>query len=57
MFIGGDGVSLLCIRDVGAELSVEFVKVNCTVSGLCGGNISFKVYGEVGVIAFIDIEG
>ena len=57
MFIGGDGVLLLPIRYVRVELLVEFIKVNCIISGLCGGNISVRIYGEVGVIAFVGIEG
>ena len=57
MFIGRHGVSLLHIRDVRAELSVWFVKVNCIVSGSCGGNTLFGMYGEVRMIVFIGVEG
>ena len=57
IFTGGDGVLLLHVRDVRAELSVEFIKVNYVVLGSCGGNISFRMYGEVGMIALVSIEG
>ena len=57
MFISGDRVSLLHVGDVRAELSVEFIEVDHIVLGLCGGNILFRVYGEVGVIAFVGVEG
>ena len=50
-------VLLLCVRDVRVELSVSFVKVDRVVSGSCGGNVSFRMYGEVQVIAFIGVEG
>ena len=50
-FIGGDGILLLYIRDVRVALSVEFIEVNHIVLGL------FGMYGEVGVIAFVGIEG
>ena len=45
------------VRDVRAELLVKFVKVDHVVLGLCGGNISFGMYEEVQMIAFIGVEG
>ena len=57
MFISRFGVSLLRVGDVRVELSVKFVKVDRIVSDSCGGNVSFRMYGEVRMIAFIGIEG
>ena len=40
-FVSRDRVLFLCIGDVGSELLVQVVKVNCKVSGPGRGNVLY----------------
>ena len=38
-------------------MSVELVQVNCEIVGSFGSQVSFRMDGEVGVVAFVSEEG
>ena len=57
MFVSSDLVSFLSVRDCQLELLVKFVKVHYKVVTLGRDEVSFRVDGEVWVVAFIGKEG
>ena len=57
VFIGGDLVSFLGIGDHQLELLVKLIEVHYKVANTGGDEVSFRVDGEVWVVALIGKEG
>ena len=55
-FVGRDLVSFLGIGDCRSELLVKLVRVHYKVAGMGGDKVSFRVDGEVWVVALIGEE-
>ena len=57
MLVSSDLVSFLSIRDCQTELLVKFVEVHYKVISMGRDKVSFRVDGEVWVVALIGEEG
>ena len=57
MFIGGDLGSFLSLRDYQSELLMKLVEVHYKVASMGRDEVSFRVDGEVWVVALIGEEG
>ena len=56
VFIGRDLVSFLGVRDCRSELLVKFIEVHYKVTSMGRDEVSFRVDGEVQVVALIGKE-
>ena len=57
VFIGGNSVSFLSIRDHRSELLVKFIEVHYKVVSAGRDEVSFRVDREVRVVALIGKDG
>ena len=57
MLVSSDLVSFLSIRDCQTELLVKFVEVHYKVISMGRDKVSFRVDGEICVVALIGEEG
>ena len=57
MFVCGGRVASLSFGDCFLEFLVEFIEVYYKVSSSCGGEVSFRVYGDVLVVSLVGKEG